>query len=696
MPPSRDRVPGAVFAALLIASGAILPPSALASPGFDAPGGLAAGPTLDTASPDAAVLAVTASSATPIIDAGDGFIQLPAGHGGTVRLVTTAPLGLQASFRTAGAPGWQIEQQAPAGTRASLDVTGSPAAAPLKVSVDFRDETGGVVTTLDRTVTVGPMPSAGTEAAPSSPPVRPGSQPVSLDTTPQDAEYLEARGVVAPGGLQAAPAPTTVVALDWVEVDSGSPIIGRRLRVESAAVDASAGCTGWRVVDEGPIRVGTDAPVQQTSTAMLQLLPDGRSSLVSSEAVASPMTSGAANAWWADLTGPVQTVLPRLGGYETFPWELANRPDWRVGHLTVPLVGDGCLRMSLETADANGGSAAATWPIVAPGLSSFGGRVMPAYSGRLDLYRGGAFATQQYSTWCIGATGQMMISLITGQPSDPRNQPYLMAWSQTHDWVDHRNWGGSDDEGLRSMLERYTGVQYEKVWVPDALSAMRLAAVRMRLTGAPAEITVMDGIHAWTLHGFDGSTDPLVDGGASVGAVYVSGPLWPGSQAGGFDPPPDTRVSAAALTRYLSPSGRSGPWKVVVPVPGPRGYAAPLPWSLASVGLWTWPLNIFSQVRALADIRTTTPPPGVVPSSPSPTAGGVATPVPSAGATPTPDPGATATPTPDPGATATPDPTVAPTPDPTAVPTPDPTPVPTPDPTVAPTPDPTPDPTATP
>jgi hypothetical protein len=332
--------------------------------------------------------------------------------------------------------------------------------------------------------------------------------------------------------------------------------------------------------------------------------------------------------------------------------------------------------------------------------------VLPRFDGgRFDLYRSGAYVMQQYYTWCIGATSQMMVSLITGRSADAASQRYLMSYAKAHDRVNDSIYGGSDAQGASAVLARFAGADYERIWVPDTYSLMRTAAIRMRLTGSPVETTVMDGHHAWVIHGFDAAVDPLLDDGASVRAVYVSGPLWPRSaQAGGFDPAPDTRVTESQLAGYLSPSGRSGPWKLLVPIPGILGAAAPSPHSLGEVGLYGWPPNLFTDYLAITDSHpgppivdpdqpTSVPPSGTpIPTdTPLPTVLPTDTPVPSA----TVDPGATPiptdTPTPDPSVTPTdsptPDPTVAPTPDPTVAPTPDPTP----DPTPVPTPDPTPD-----
>src|SRR5207247_11201397 len=95
-------------------------------------------------------------------------------------------------------------------------------------------------------------------------------------------------------------------------------------------------------------------------------------------------------------------------------------------------------------------------------------------------------------------------------------------------------------------------------------------------------------------------------------------------------PWPDTRLSPASLYHFLSPDGGGGPWKVVVPVPGRRDAAASQPLSLAAIGLYGWPLNLFSELRRLPDIRTVDPTPPALGESPTPTASPGSTAVPSA------------------------------------------------------------------
>src|SRR5207249_7007731 len=71
--------------------------------------------------------------------------------------------------------------------------------------------------------------------------------------------------------------------------------------------------------------------------------------------------------------------------------------------------------------------------------------------------------------------------------------------------------------------------------------------------------TVMGGMHAWVLHGFESAADPVLDANAYIRAAYVSGPLWPrAAQTGGFDPAPDTRLSPASVYHFRSEERRVG------------------------------------------------------------------------------------------------------------------------------------------
>ena len=91
----------------------------------------------------------------------------------------------------------------------------------------------------------------------------------------------------------------------------------------------------------------------------------------------------------------------------------------------------------------------------------------------------------------------------------------------------------------------------------------------MRQTGRPAGMLVMEGRHAWVLHGFESPTDPRRDRHARILSVRVSGPLYPIQQKNGYDLRPNKELSVRALARFFTPSSVGafvGKYVVVVPV----------------------------------------------------------------------------------------------------------------------------------
>jgi hypothetical protein len=594
------------------------------------------------AAPSAAVLGVTASADVPLIDASDGWIRLPGREGGTLQLAVVAPKGVAATIDFDDTRGWKTTALVP---DRMLRLRFEPDARQARVTITYRDPQGIEVATIRRTLSTG----AGARIPRSASPV----------------------------------------VLDWVEPIAVAAVVDRRLRIETAIPDPEDGCRDWQTVDERQVDVQDPAksdvpanrPFSGPAPEDVRAVRSARGILDgSSEAVA---WSDLVATWSASLDVPAVERPDIVVGGDV---QGTERVEATVAHgrLTIPVESDGCHRFTLETIDADGNAGSWTWPAVAAERLVDGKRTLPRFEGRLDLYRAGAFATQQTYTWCIGATSQMMVALITGARADPLSQRYLMSYAKTHDRVNDREFGGSDDYGASAILARFAGASYEVLWVADTRELMRTAALRIRRSGLPVKTTVMDGHHAWVIHGFEARVDPLLDNGASVTAVYVSGPLWPrAAQAGGFDPPPDTRLDARELAAYLSPSRLRGPWKLLVPIPGPLRDAARQPRSLGEVGLWGWPLNLFTATRSTQDSRLGAP---IVDSEQPPTSGPTPSPIPTA----TPDPSATSSPGPSPTDGATPDPTLEPTPGPTPEPTPEPTSAPTPEPTVEPTPEPTP------
>src|SRR5207247_8498313 len=113
------------------------------------PGGAAGNPA-------AALLGVAVTSSAPLVDGGDGRIYFPGDQPGIARLKALAPDGLIPTFSTKGATGWSVLDSAGGTSGAALEASFAPNADALLVVVEFRDETGGPVATIGRTLHVGP------------------------------------------------------------------------------------------------------------------------------------------------------------------------------------------------------------------------------------------------------------------------------------------------------------------------------------------------------------------------------------------------------------------------------------------------------------------------------------------------------------------------------------------------------------
>jgi len=191
------------------------------------------------------------------------------------------------------------------------------------------------------------------------------------------------------------------------------------------------------------------------------------------------------------------------------------------------------------------------------------------WSGRFNLYRPGTFVTQRTFTWCVAASVQMMVNIVRHRTDRTvRTQAAMIAYAQRKDEGPYGEGGGTDVTGWTTTLRHFGAGRYRAVGSNTAAGALRLAATAMRQTSRPAGILVMDGRHAWVLHGFESPTDPRRDRRAWIRAVRVSGPLYPLQQKGGYDPRPNTRLSVTALARWFQPSivgALAGKYVVVIP-----------------------------------------------------------------------------------------------------------------------------------
>jgi hypothetical protein len=192
------------------------------------------------------------------------------------------------------------------------------------------------------------------------------------------------------------------------------------------------------------------------------------------------------------------------------------------------------------------------------------------WSGGFNLFRKSAFVTQKDFTWCVAASVQMMVNIVKHRGDRTgATQQRMIRYAQASD---HGPWGpggGTDVSGWIAALRHFGAGKYRAVGARTPAAALRIAATAMRQTGRPAGMLVMEGRHAWILHGFESRTDPKHDRRTRITSVRVSGPLYPVQQKHGYDLPPNTELSVRALAKFFQPSSVGalvGRYVVIVPV----------------------------------------------------------------------------------------------------------------------------------
>ena len=232
----------------------------------------------------------------------------------------------------------------------------------------------------------------------------------------------------------------------------------------------------------------------------------------------------------------------------------------------------GCLRATVALTDRAGQTivaASAPYRIAPPAPPPPAKPAVPEWSGRWNLYRASAFVTQKTFKWCVAASVQMMVNLVRKRNDrSTATQRRMITYAQRWDNGPYGEDGGTDVTGWIRALRHFGAGKYREVGATTAARALRIAATAMRQTGRPAGILVMEGRHAWVLHGFESRADPRVNRRAVITAVRVSGPLYPLQQTNGYDPRPNTRFSVKKLEKYFQPTvigDLPGRFVVIVP-----------------------------------------------------------------------------------------------------------------------------------
>lgn len=285
---------------------------------------------------------------------------------------------------------------------------------------------------------------------------------------------------------------------------------------------------------------------------------------------------------WSDTDGPGAGIVTRdvrieeapstakgCGTFKASGGISLGDGDYDRGVLPLgPPPSSGCLRVRLTLTDLVGHTAVAASPpyrVVVPATEA----KATSWTGRFNLYQAGTFVTQKTFTWCVAASVQMMVNIVRGRRDrSTTTQARMIEYAQLTDDGPYGEGGGTDLTGWISALRRFGAGKYRAVGANTPAEALRTAAIAMRQTGRPAGILVMEGRHAWILHGFESRTDPRRDSRAWIRAVRVSGPLYPIQQKNGYDQSPNTRLSVKALERWFLPTSVGtlvGKYVVVIP-----------------------------------------------------------------------------------------------------------------------------------
>jgi hypothetical protein len=220
--------------------------------------------------------------------------------------------------------------------------------------------------------------------------------------------------------------------------------------------------------------------------------------------------------------------------------------------------------------------AATTTPAGGSGVAGVRLRPRPRKGAfRMDLYRRGDHVTQYTSSWCVGASMQMMINIIEpGRPDRSRRtqqQLYDLA-REVSPWVERRP--GASTYGWAGGLTELGHGPYAELSATGRQEALRIAARQMRYTRKPVGLLVWRGRHAWVMSGFRATADPAYTDDFEVTHVYIEDP-WAGRRSPvwgqGLRAHSLVRVSRlSGFTRWASHHrpefGKDGHYVIVAPL----------------------------------------------------------------------------------------------------------------------------------
>jgi len=252
---------------------------------------------------------------------------------------------------------------------------------------------------------------------------------------------------------------------------------------------------------------------------------------------------------------------------------------------------------------------------------------LSTWTGGLDLYRSGTFTTQRSWLWCTAADVQIARNIVDHQRDHSTTSQHLyFDWMRRHNRYVLPLSAGVDAQGWAAGMRHFVDGRYRLVASSSFDGAVHSAVQRMRLTNLPVAVTVSHGNHGWLLVGFRATADPAKTDRFTVTSVRVVGPLFGLQSRGGYDMPPNTRLTLAQFRRFFTA------WHY-----DPK----PMVWDGTYVSIQPVASRVAAPTtaapRAVATKRPASPKPAVArpaPSTPAPTATAFGIPQSMLGATP--------------------------------------------------------------
>ena len=199
---------------------------------------------------------------------------------------------------------------------------------------------------------------------------------------------------------------------------------------------------------------------------------------------------------------------------------------------------------------------AATGPAAsaATGPAASAAPALSAWTGGIDLYRSGVFATQKTWLWCTAADIQITRNIVLRRTDHTAaSQRTYFSWMRAHNRYTLPLSAGVDAQGWAAGFAHYVDSRYRLHVQSTFSAALRSAVINLRKTNLPVGITVDHGNHAWLITGFTATADPAATSTFTITSVRVVGPLWGLQSKNGYDMRPDTRLTPAQLAHYFTP-----------------------------------------------------------------------------------------------------------------------------------------------